>query len=103
MSTSEAARTLPASLVSGSACRDADPELFFPIGSSGPALNQINEAKTICARCVFTRDCLTYALETGQDAGVWGGTSEEERRALRAGWAGGQTNGSISVESDSGD
>jgi WhiB family redox-sensing transcriptional regulator len=90
MSASEAAATLPASLVSGSACRDADPELFFPIGSSGPALRQLDEARAICARCLVLRDCLTYALETGQDAGVWGGTSEQERRALRAGLVGGR-------------
>lgn len=90
MSASEAAPALPAGLVWGSACREADPELFFPIGSSGPALHQLNAAKAICARCLVLSDCLTYAIETGQDAGVWGGTSEQERRALRAGRAGGR-------------
>eukprot|EP01037_Dinobryon_pediforme_P001107 gene1106-1121_t len=45
------------------ACRDEDPELFFPIGNTGPALAQIEEAK--------------------KDAGVWGGLSEDERRALK--------------------
>ena len=28
-------------------------------------------------------ECLRWALETGQDAGVWGGLSEDERRALK--------------------
>ena len=27
--------------------------------------------------------CLAWALESGQDAGVWGGLSEDERRALK--------------------
>lgn len=65
------------------ACRDVDPELFFPIGNSGPALLQIEEAKQVCRRCPVCADCLQWALESGQDAGVWGGTSEEERRALK--------------------
>ena len=33
------------------ACRDEDPELFFPIGNTGPALLQIEEAKAVCRRC----------------------------------------------------
>jgi WhiB family redox-sensing transcriptional regulator len=65
------------------ACRDEDPELFFPIGTTGPALHQIDDAKAVCRRCDVTADCLDWALETGQDAGVWGGLSEDERRALK--------------------
>ena len=64
-------------------CRDEDPELFFPVGNSGPALAQSAQAKVVCNRCPVTSQCLKWALETGQDAGVWGGMSEEERRALR--------------------
>ncbi|MDQ2845834.1 MAG: WhiB family transcriptional regulator [Actinomycetota bacterium] len=64
-------------------CRDEDPELFFPIGNSGPALLQIAEAKAVCERCPVISDCLSWALESGQDAGVWGGMSEDERRALK--------------------
>ena len=66
-----------------SACLDEDPELFFPIGTTGPASVQVTEAKAVCRRCPSMDPCLTWALETGQDAGVWGGTSEEERRALK--------------------
>ena len=62
-------------------CRDEDPELFFPVGTSGPALLQIAEAKSVCRRCPVVSECLTWALESGQDAGVWGGMSEDERRA----------------------
>ena len=64
-------------------CRDEDPELFFPIGNTGPALLQIEHAKGVCRRCPVMQDCLAWALESGQDAGVWGGLSEDERRALK--------------------
>jgi WhiB family redox-sensing transcriptional regulator len=64
-------------------CRDEDPELFFPIGTAGPAEQQVEQAKTVCRRCNVQTDCLEWAMETGQDAGVWGGTSEDERRALK--------------------
>ena len=65
------------------ACMEEDPELFFPIGNTGPALLQVEEAKAVCRRCPVIIDCLAWALESGQDAGVWGGLSEEERRALK--------------------
>lgn len=65
------------------ACLDEDPELFFPIGNTGPALQQIEDAKQICHRCEVIDTCLKWALESGQDAGVWGGLSEDERRALK--------------------
>jgi WhiB family redox-sensing transcriptional regulator len=65
-----------------SACLDEDPELFFPIGNTGPALLQIAEAKAVCRGCPVLEKCLSWALETGQDAGVWGGLSEDERRAM---------------------
>ena len=64
-------------------CRDVDPELFFPIGNTGPALLQIDEAKQVCQRCAVMDSCLQWALESGQDSGVWGGLSEDERRALK--------------------
>ena len=63
--------------------RDEDPELFFPVGTSGPAIAQIADAKLVCGRCPVTAECLSWALESGQDAGVWGGMSEDERRALK--------------------
>jgi WhiB family redox-sensing transcriptional regulator len=61
-------------------CRDEDPELFFPVGTGGPALRQLAEAKTVCRRCPVTAECLQEALGNGSDWGVWGGTSEDERR-----------------------
>ena len=64
-------------------CRDTDPELFFPVGTTGQALLQIDRAKQVCGECPVQPDCLQYALDTNQDAGIWGGTSEEERRSIR--------------------
>jgi len=66
-----------------SACRDEDPELFFPVGNTGPAISQIEEAKKVWNRCSVNERFLQWALESGQDAGVWGGLSEDERRALK--------------------
>jgi WhiB family redox-sensing transcriptional regulator len=64
-------------------CRDEDPELFFPIGTTGPALVQVEQAKAVCRRCSVVESCLDWALRSGQDSGVWGGLSEDERRALK--------------------
>ena len=68
------------------ACRDSEPTLFFPIGTTGLAVEQIEEAKGICGDCFVTEDCLQYALQTNQEAGVWGGYAEDERRRLRKRW-----------------
>jgi len=65
------------------ACRGEDPELFFPVGSTGPALDQIAEAKEVCGRCPVQEACLDFALNTGQAYGIWGGLTEDERRSLR--------------------
>jgi WhiB family redox-sensing transcriptional regulator len=65
------------------ACRQCDPDLFFPIGSSGPAIVQIEAAKAVCHGCDALAQCLAFALATNQESGVWGGMSEEERRQLR--------------------
>ncbi len=65
------------------ACRDEEPELFFPIGNTGPALQQIDDAKRVCTTCDVQEACLNWAIESGQDAGVWGGLSEDERRSLK--------------------
>lgn len=59
-----------------------DPDVFFPVGTAGPALRDVGAAKRICARCPVVTECLDFALSSGQTAGVWGGTCEEERAAL---------------------
>jgi WhiB family redox-sensing transcriptional regulator len=65
------------------ACLDEDPELFFPIGNTGPALLQIEDAKAVCRQCSVAAICLQWALDNNQDSGVWGGLSEDERRSLK--------------------
>ncbi|WP_432040953.1 WhiB family transcriptional regulator [Streptomyces chartreusis] len=66
-----------------SACQDEDPELFFPIGNTGPALLQIEEAKSVCRRCPVLETCGNWALESGEAHGVWGGMSEDDRRRIK--------------------
>jgi WhiB family redox-sensing transcriptional regulator len=65
------------------ACLHADPDLFFPIGTTGPALRQIKKAKRICQACPAQKPCLDWALDQGVPSGVWGGATEGERRAIR--------------------
>jgi WhiB family redox-sensing transcriptional regulator len=64
------------------ACVDEDPELFFPVGHTGPALRDQAVAKEICGRCSVTSQCLDYALRSEQTNGVWGGAGEDERAPL---------------------
>src|ERR1700746_3372712 len=75
--------TAPATGRDVPACRDADPELFFPIGTAWAALRQIGEAKRICRACPARTQCLAWALDNGITDGVWGGATEDERRAIR--------------------
>lgn len=69
------------------ACLDEEPELFFPVGTDGPALLQTAEAKAVCRRCPVLRECLRTAMTAG-DGGVRGGLSENERAALSRARAG---------------
>jgi WhiB family transcriptional regulator, redox-sensing transcriptional regulator len=64
-------------------CKDVDPDLFFPVGVTGPAIEHIASAKAVCAGCPVKEPCLEFALVTNQEYGIWGGASEEERRAMR--------------------
>jgi WhiB family redox-sensing transcriptional regulator len=68
------------------ACGDEDPDLFFPVGSNGPAARQTKRAKAVCATCTVRSPCLMFALTSNQEFGVWGGCDEDERRLLRRRW-----------------
>ncbi|MDE0803430.1 MAG: WhiB family transcriptional regulator [Acidimicrobiales bacterium] len=59
-------------------CRGVDPDVFFP--DRGESLAP---AQAICAECIVSDECLEYALANGERFGVWGGTSERERRRIR--------------------
>ena len=67
-------------------CLGSDPALFFPVGSTGDPLMQAEAAKQVCEDCHVRPACLQFALETNQDTGVWGGTTEDERKTLRRSW-----------------
>jgi WhiB family redox-sensing transcriptional regulator len=55
-------------------------ELFFPVSESNA--DRVAAAKALCGRCPVQRKCLQIALEAGE-VGIWGGTTTEERRAVR--------------------
>lgn len=67
------------------ACSGYPNTLFFPTGD-GLDEGSIEKAKAICAVCPVIDECLQYALETNQRSGIWGGTSEKERKSLRRKW-----------------
>src|ERR687892_1822506 len=64
-------------------CKEMDPDLFFPVGTTGPALLQIEAAKAVCRQCDVREECLQYAIDSNQEYGIWGGMTEEERRYMR--------------------
>ena len=72
---------------SAGACLSADPDLFFPISATGRAEKQIAKAKLICAGCTVRLECLEFAMNHDQLFGIWGGTTPQERRVLRAAMA----------------
>lgn len=61
------------------ACRDEDPELWFPVGTGPLAQRQIAQAKALCRRCPVRDECRADAAPYG----IWGGTTEDERDAAR--------------------
>ena len=65
------------------ACLREDPEIFFPPTEAGLGLEQITVAKEICHDCPVQAECLDHAITFGEGAGIWGGTTPEERRLLR--------------------
>jgi WhiB family redox-sensing transcriptional regulator len=70
--------------IESAACRQMDPELFFPVGdSTADARAQLDLAKRVCASCPVRVACLRWAFATGADGGVFGGCSEGERRSIR--------------------
>ena len=64
------------------ACRDTDPEWFFPISESGPSQLQTWAALQVCHACPVQWACLSWALQHSMNEGIWGGSTLGERRAL---------------------
>ena len=65
------------------ACRDVDPEIFFPIGRGMLAERQAIQAKVVCQRCPVRPECLKWAQFHASGDGVWAGFDADERRELR--------------------
>ena len=65
------------------ACLDAADVSFFPDAED---LMSISRAKAVCAVCPVAAECLTWAVETKQGDGVWGGHTSKERRSIRRRW-----------------
>ncbi|MFF9003729.1 WhiB family transcriptional regulator [Streptomyces achromogenes] len=63
-------------------CAQTDPEIFFPVGTGALITQAVQQAKGVCGRCPIRSGCLSWALETRQTAGVWGGMDEHERRQV---------------------
>jgi WhiB family transcriptional regulator, redox-sensing transcriptional regulator len=61
------------------ACREEDPELFFPLGSGLSASLQTTSAKAICRRCPVLEQCLRWAVAADLREGMCGGTTPQER------------------------
>lgn len=59
-------------------CREADPEIFFPEQGVRPY-----DALALCDGCPVREPCLEYAVADPEIAGIWGGTTERERRTMR--------------------
>jgi WhiB family redox-sensing transcriptional regulator len=75
------------------ACRDADPDMFFPDGDIRSARAQVQTAKQMCRGCPVRTTCLSWSLASGQEHGIWGGLTEDQRRGLHRGsrpWATGR-------------
>jgi WhiB family redox-sensing transcriptional regulator len=58
------------------ACVDVDASVFYPRHRTRGA---VEYAKQICDQCPITDDCRTFASIHRLD-GIWGGTTEAERR-----------------------
>jgi WhiB family redox-sensing transcriptional regulator len=71
-------------VLKGAACKGGAPDLFFGPSAEFVTARQQREAKAkaICARCPVRDACLAYALDTGETHGIWGGLTEDERRAI---------------------
>jgi WhiB family redox-sensing transcriptional regulator len=66
------------------ACRSIDIDVFVPTGERGPSARAaVDTAKAICRRCPVADQCLTWALDVGDDWAILGGTTRDERRAMR--------------------
>jgi WhiB family redox-sensing transcriptional regulator len=72
-----APQQVPPLLLDGACAEEGSPDLFFEDGNT-------QAAKEVCASCPLATACLDYAFDN-EEFGVWGGTTPEERQAIRGG------------------
>lgn len=69
-------------------CAQTDPEIFFPVDHSDSAMKKFEyysnerEAKAICAECPYKAQCLEYAIKDLEIQGIWGATTQIDRRKM---------------------
>jgi WhiB family redox-sensing transcriptional regulator len=63
------------------ACRGHDTEAWFPVSRSAKD-TEVAAAKAFCRRCPVQPACLRWALESGEQHGIYGGFTADERRAI---------------------
>lgn len=66
-----------------SACLNTDPDVFFPVAVGTASTKQVARALRICDGCQVRRQCLDFALRSGEKDGIWGGTTPEDRVRTR--------------------
>jgi WhiB family redox-sensing transcriptional regulator len=64
-------------------CSQTDPEIFFPSENKGEGYTTSRYAKSICAECDYTVQCLITALMNKEEHGIWGGSTVRERRSIK--------------------
>ncbi|MFJ9539713.1 WhiB family transcriptional regulator [Streptomyces sp. NPDC101225] len=65
------------------ACVGEDPEVFFPLSDSTVSEADARYARAVCRRCPVLVSCRTWAIDHGEDDGIWGATTAGQRRAIR--------------------
>lgn len=70
----------PPAWMGDAVCAQTDPEVFFPEKAERV---KASDAKAVCSRCPVKNACLEWAINNGERHGVWGGTTERQRRKLR--------------------
>lgn len=63
-------------------CRGQGPTQFYPNPGAG-VIQAVRASVAVCKQCPSRVACLNYALDNDEDYGVWGGTTERQRRMLK--------------------
>jgi WhiB family redox-sensing transcriptional regulator len=64
-------------------CRQMDPDMFFPEPDQPNSAYLAQAAKSVCSTCPYVIECLAWALTNDEIWGIWGGTTERERKRMK--------------------